>query len=744
VAENQQHAAVAVDVHEGSELIAAGITQVDRLGQLSPALTVIGGSTGSAIFMRGVGNFTVAATSDPAIAFNYDGVYVGRPSSTTGVFYDLARVEILKGPQGTLYGRNATGGAINVIPAQPRVGELSGYGTFSYGNYDALTAEGAVNMPLGDTGALRFSAAVNSHDGYLDDGTTDGKNQAFRFQLLSHLTPSLSVRLAADYDHDGGLGTSVSYAGNYVFNPGLGHYIFVPSNVPLSAGFYSPAAQAYRQTVTVNPTRRRLDALMPLPFQNNNFYGVNAEINWDAGFGTITLIPAWRRSQLDFLSTTAAFLYRNRESDDQYSVEARLTGNRIGIFDYTIGALLYHEAIDDQTRLTLSSSLGLPNQTLTTRSLAPFGRVTAHLSDRLRLVGGIRYTSDHKTFHLQSTSGALVCLLPQPAQCPAAPLFPLVENVSQLPFPFPAQGGPPIMVAPGVIVARTDSLINSSLTNSHFTFRGAVEFDLAPRSLLYASVETGYRSGGFSAAAGYEHYDPEYITAYTLGVKNRFLGNRLQLNVEAFLWNYRNQQVNHVGLDLAGRTANFTENIGSSRIYGVELEGQALITPTTLFSADVQYLHAENRSFVYTQGVASGPPAVGCPYAVSAANPALYNVDCSSFPAYNSPRWTVNLAAQQTIPMGTYQIILGADTQFKSSSYIGFQYLAEERIASNWRSSAQILFGRADDRWSIAAYVRNIENNRTPLFEGMHPTANILAAGTLAPLTYGARLSFRF
>jgi iron complex outermembrane receptor protein len=260
--------------------------------------------------------------------------------------------------------------------------------------------------------------------------------------------------------------------------------------------------------------------------------------------------------------------------------------------------------------------------------------------------------------------------------------------------------------------------------------------------LLYASVETGYRSGGFSGAVGFSTYQPEYLTAYTLGLKNRFLDNRLQLNVEGFLWNYRNQQVNHVSLDINGNSANFTENIGRSRIYGVEVEGRALVTPTTLISADVQYLHAQNISFVYTAG-ATTPPLTGCPFAL-AADPRFYNINCSNEPAYNSPRWTVNLAAQQTIPMGDYQIVVGADTQYKSSRVAGFAYLAEEILGSVWRSDAQISFGRADDRWSIQAFVRNIEDNRTPVFMSTHPTASILIAGTTPPRTYGVRGSFRF
>lgn len=744
--ENLQNVAIAVDVVQGDDLINAGVTNVNRLNELAPALTVEATSTGPIIFMRGVGNFTVVSNSDPAIAFNYDGIYVARVASAAGSFYDLERIEVLKGPQGTLYGRNATGGAINVVPAHPRLGQLSGYGTASYGNYNAVTLEGAINVPLGENGAMRFSGALNDRDGYLDDGTTDGISQALRLQFLFRPSPRLTIRVSGDYNHDGGTGNSISYLGNYVFNPGLQRYVFVPSNVPVREGVYSPASQAYRQTVSVQPTRRRLDALTPYPVQDNDFYGAHAEINWDAGFGTFTLIPAWRRSQLDQLSDAGAFMFHNVEDADQTSVELRLQGNRVGPIDYTLGIYYFDESIDSRTALSISSTFSFFTQRLTTRSWAPFARITAHLSEELRLVGGIRYTHDRKTFAFSSVGGTLICVLPQPNQCNASPLFPLVEQLSDIPFFFPAAAGPPqpLPGAPGTLIQRTASVINSRLSNARTTFRGAVEYDIAPRSLLYASVETGYRSGGFSAAAGFETYNPEYITAYTIGVKNRFFDNRLQLNIEGFRWDYRDQQVNHVGLDLLGRTANFTENIGRSRIYGVEVEARARVTPTTMLAADIQYLHAENKSFIYTTGVASGPPLTGCPYAVSPNNPAVYNVNCSGFQSYNSPRWTVNLAIQQTIPLGDHQIVLGADTQYRGRRNAGFAYLAEQNLDAVWRSNAMISFGRADDMWSIQAYVRNIENNRTPSYLSTHPTAAILIAGTQPPLTYGVRGSFKF
>ncbi len=754
--ENSQRAAVAIDVVSGADLVSSGTTNASLLTRIAPALVVEPSSTGNLIFLRGVGNFSVVPTSDPAIAFNIDNVYIGRPTSTTGSFFDLARIEVLKGPQGTLYGRNATGGAVNVLPEHPHAGENSGYLTASYGNYNAFTGEGAINLALGEDGAVRVSGTVTRRDGYLADGTFDDKTEALRVQMLGKLTPDLTARVSFDYAHNGGYGYSASYTGKYIYNPVTASYGFVPSGIGVDQGFFTPASQAFRQTVFLSPPfaapgTRAIDPLAAQPYQNNHFYGTNAEITLKTGAGTLTFIPSVRDSRLRYLSDTAGFFYKQRENDFQYSGELRFNGNRIGIFDYTLGALYFHESETYHTSIDLSVQESYQDQRISTGSWAPFGRLTAHLTERLRLVGGIRYTHDHKDFLSTVTNGTIICarFLAGGPGCPASPLFPLTDYPNQLPFAFPAaNGGVLPLGTTGAIVSRSDSFYNTQLTNQRVTYRGAVEFDLASRSLLYASVETGYRSGGFAAALGHTIYQPEYITAYTVGSKNRFLGNRLQLNLEGFLWNYRNQQVNHVGLDSAGNTANFTDNIGTSKIYGGEVEAQALVTTTTLVSLDAQYLHAQNTSFTYTTG-ASAPPLVGCPYSLvpaTATSPAVYAINCSGFPANNAPRWTVNVSAQQTVPLGDYQVVLGADTQYKSGRYINFYYLSQGGgyVDHSWQTNAQVSFGAANGRWSLAAFVRNIEDNRVPVFGSPTAPYTLFSIGTTPPRTFGGRASVKF
>ena len=739
--ESSQRAAVPLSVVEGGALRAAGITQVDRLNALAPALSIAPTNTGSAVFVRGVGNFTLAPSSDPAIAFNYDGVYVGRPTATTGVFYDLDRVEILKGPQGILYGRNATGGAINVLPAQPRMGELSGYASVAYGNYNTLTAEGAVNLPFGENGAARVSLARSSHDGYLSDGTSDEDTWAGRLQLKAALTPSLTVRVAGDYAHNGGEGVGIDYSG--VFINGT---TFVPSGIPVGTGSNSPIGQAYRQGTVFASLGNRLPPL-PTPFQNNSFYGVNAQIEWNTGAGTLTVIPAWRNAQLDYLTAAGGILYHNMEKDNQYSLEARFAGTRVGPLDYQIGAYYYDEYLNVRTQVSTGNLGYFDKPQYSNKSLAGFGRLTLHVDERLRLVGGLRYTRDKKLFSIDRIGSILVCTVFVAGQrsCPNAPTVPLFTDTSQLGYPYPTGAPAPIIrngaFTGAISIATATKIVNRPLRSGKLTYRGAVEFDLAERSLLYASVESGYRAGGFSVATGYETYRPETITAYTIGTKNRFFDNKLQLNLEGFIWKYKDQQVLRTGVDLSNSIAQFTQNIGSSTIKGFEVDGKLLVTPTTLVGADVQYLDAQQKDFTYL-APAGTPPTTGCPVTVG-TGPAPYLVNCSGFPSYNSPKWTLNLSGQQTVNVGDYKLVLTADTQYRSSRYVGFQYVAQQLVKPTWTTNAQVQFGPQDERWSISGFIRNIENDRYTIYS-QAGSVNFLVIGTAAPRTYGARLAAKF
>lgn len=747
--ESLQHAAAAVDVIDASDIVRSNLSSQTQLGQLVPALSIQGsGGANTTMFVRGVGNFTVNGYSDPAVAFNYDGAYVGRPTSTSGYFFDLERIEVLKGPQGTLYGRNATGGAINILPARPKLNDLKATAISSVGNDDAFNLQAAVNVPIGASTAVRVAGNFINHSGYLSDGTSNERTRAARIQVLHEATSELTIRLAADFSHSSGTGQGVTHVDTAFLNATGTGYDIVPTGFNLSTGVYDPATQAYRQATLYSPQAGRfLAPIAERPFQDNDYYGVNADILLNTDIGDFTLTPAYRRSEIDNIHAAPGYAAKPQEVDNQTSIEARYNSKRFGPFDLITGLYYFREKITGNSTFDLQTVSAFQDFVTETDSYAAFARFTAHLDDRLRLTGGLRYTQDDKSINGVQDAVIIVCTAPPfpiPG-CPAAPMLPLVDRSEQLPVPLPAPNGPPVPAgATGAIVLRSAGLTDDSLSKSRVTYRASVEYDVASRSLLYASYETGYRSGGFSLAVGHETFLPEYITAYTLGSKNRFFYNRVQLNLEAFLWKYSNQQVSHPGIGDNGAQSFWTDNVGKSTNKGMEAALQVLATASTLLSADVQYLDTKFDSYIYQVPGGFAPPYTGCSFAPNPANTAQFNVDCSGRSAYNSPKWTVNLAARQTIPLGNHKLIMSADTQYKSSRWVGFGYWDFAHVDSNWRTNASLTLAESEDRWSLAAFVDNIENDRIVTTANINEAVNAGYVMTTAPRTYGLRAAVQF
>ena len=731
--ENLQRVAVPVSVVTGSDLVEAGIVGLDNLSKLVPSLQVASSGQGNLIFIRGVGNFSFLPSSDPAAAFNYDGVYVGRSSSTVGAFFDLERIEVLKGPQGTLYGRNATAGAINVLPVQPKLGEFSGYGTATLGNYSAVVAEGAVNAPLGEHTAVRLSGTYTKHDGYLKDGTSAEDAGAVRAQLKVELSPDLKVRVSADYSHTGGVAGGATYIGRYALNPATGAFVVTPSGRSTSEGLFSPTSATFRGTGAAGALAGRfLDPLARKPYSDFDIYGAQAQVDWSTPVGTLTVIPAFRHALKDNFNVQSAQNVGSHQTSDQQSIEARLVSTSSGPLDYILGAYYFAEQIDDDTHNSTGAVANFLLAEYKTRSPSAYARLTYHASDRLRFTGGLRYTEDRKSFSGLTRTLALVCTAP--AGCPTTTLLPYTLAFEQQPV-VPAASGALLPFSTGTVVRRADTPVSGKDTTDKVTYRGAVEFDVAERSMAYASIETGYRAGGFNNDAPYK---PETITAYTLGLKNRFFDNRAQLNLEVFEWNYKDQQLTFLGVDGTGRVGVITRNIGRSTIKGAEAEAIARPLEHTTLTANILYVDSNYDSFTYTT---PARPFVGCPVAPAGA---LFNVDCSGKRLFNSPKWTLNFGAEQVIPVGELQVVLSADTQYRSSREVGFEFLPFERAGSTWLSNAQVSVGPADGRWAVAAYARNIENNRTLIYATPVPGSNLITSINGTPRTYGVRLSTRF
>ena len=753
--ENLQKAAIAVDVLTSSDLANAGVITAATLNSAAPSLVVVQpGGPNASFFVRGVGNYTNNGFTDPAVAFNVDGVYLGRPTSTTGTFYDLERIEVLKGPQGTLYGRNATGGAVNVIPVKPQIGEFSGYAAAGYGNYNAFDVEGAINAPLGENGAIRISGKRVDRDGSNTDGSNDEKGEGLRFQMLGELSDALSVRIALDYSHQGGIGAGGQYNGFYTNTPGSAPF-FSAANLDPRGGFLSPASRAFYAARTIPGAFVRPRPLNQ-PYQDNSYYGANAEIILKTGAGTLTVIPAYRSAKLNSLFGGPSFDGLIEERDEQFSVEARFQGKAAGPIEWLIGGYFFDESIKGDYTFSQQQVSAFVDFTTGTKSYAAFGRVTANLSDTLRLVGGVRYTHDKKPFVADAPTLILSCTRATPPFCLGGPSVPLADSLADFGSIIPASllpAGPPRVGPPvpyganGNILIVAPLAVNRLRTFAKVTYRAAIEYDIAPTSLLYASVETGFRSGGFSASLGHESVEPESITAFTLGSKNRFFDNRAQINIEAFFWKYRDQQVSHFGPDARGNNSFFSENIGRADIKGVDLEAQFLATDTTLLRTNIQYLDSKVKQFTYDLTALPVSPVVGCPFVrtTNTLGQAVDRVNCAGRPGFNAPKWSINAGIEQTFEFGDYAIVFTGDAKYRSNRVIGFEYLPEENSGADTTFDASLRFGPLSEKWSLVGYIRNITNeNIRSLTQFNSSVGNVVTSQYAPPRTYGVRASVKF
>lgn len=789
--ESLQDAAIPVDAATQRELARAGISDATGLSKISPALTVSsGGGSNNVFFVRGVGNFAVNAYTDSALAFNVDGVYIGRPTATTASFLDVDRIEVLKGPQGTLYGRNATAGAINVIPVAPSVGEFEGDLTLGVGNYGALEGSGAINIPLGDSWATRISAAILENDGYNDDDTYATDDSALRVQLYGELSDRSDIRISADYSTTKGTGNAPTYLGSYGFpfagpsnNPNnVPGYNFTPapSNVASPwSGPYTDSASAWYESLTTTPAFTNAGPQLDSSL-DNTYWGVTAHLNVDLGFGDLVVIPAYRESDLDLVFVNPGFRAAiNKDTAEQVSLEARLSFDT-GPVDWILGAYYFDETVDGAAAFNQQSlqSTTTINES-STESKALFARGTFNVSDSLRLVGAVRWTDDEKTFDAVQNQFVNVCIRdlpvfpggPELPNCEGAPVIPAGATVEEtlaqidpadLPLGAPGIGTGPvpygqIPLFPGAppflranILMINPTSVDDTQEASEVTYRAAIEYDVNLDSLVYASFESGYRSGGFSLATGRESYDPEFIDAYTIGSKNRFFEDRLQLNAELFYWEYEDQQYSHLGLDVNGNNAFLTENIGSSTIQGLEIDALFMATESTRVRANIQYLDNVLDEYGYTEPTPDAAVRVitGCDSNLLLTNPdgsALWNVDCSGNDGQNSPELTGTLGLDQSFEIGGLSAMLSLDMRYRDERWIGFNYAPFQRADSVTTYGASFEIGSSDGSWSALAYVRNITDEDVQSIGQVLGNVGRLASTVYEPpRTYGVRLNYRF
>ena len=736
--EDLQKSSVALQVLSGEDLRRNGIVGPKDLTLAVPGLAVGAGGPEPQLYIRGVGDLSAIALSNPAIATNIDGVYMARPAAVNANFYDLARVEVLKGPQGTLYGRNASGGALNIIPNRPSLGGTSGYLDVEGGNFSAMKGEGAINLPAGDTLALRAAFQVVNRDGYLSDGFDDDKHQAIRLQGLWQPRADLSLLFEGDVAHMGGKGGSFVYLPHPAGSSPWEGITSPASNAVLNqavvaAGLCAPA-------VAFPPGVAPTGACPPLPVgpgvvlpqvalfsplnassehQNNVLWGVHAELNWDFGFSTLTLIPAYRSTSENYTTYPAYPFFQNPSVSHETTVEARLSHNTDRL-KWVGGVYFYNE---DQA-YTSGVAAGLVQNVRydvkpQTHSYAAFGQLTYSLTDPWRLIAGARVTQDDRRL-----AGTTSTVYPAVSLNPAA-----------------------ICLNP-TVSACLEETFRGSRTFHNISWKAGTEYDVAVHSMLYLTASTGFKAGGLNQNAASsppgttqaQPYSPEKLLAFELGSRNRFLNDRLQVNVEAFYWLYRDHQEPHVLIDGQGNASFQFSNAGRAKLYGADPDITFLATNRDKLHLLGEYLQAQYTSFQY---VSAFPVATSCTESRATAG---FLIDCSGFQMAHASKWSGSFGYEHDFLLPhDATIALNLDAQFASWRWLQIEFVPAERAPGYVTENASLTYTSGSGAWSLSAFVRNISDR--PIYTSGNANAfgpELFAASIGAPRTLGGSVHWSF
>lgn len=696
---------IAMTAVAGDDLIQSGITNPTQLEETVPNLSIVRGN-GLQITIRGVTSTDGTEKGDPSAAFMVNGVYLARPQAQEVSFFDIERIEVLRGPQGTLYGRNSTAGVVNILTVQPKF-EFGARADVSYGNYDALNGTVAINLPASDSIAFRVAANIDRRDSYLIDGNSaDGigigrfkDNKAVRLSALFKPTPDLSLLLVGDYSWQKGS----------------------PTNGVETSTFFSNITSGGRPTFErptyLDPSARAGRTLLATQaqyaFRDSTDRGVMGQLDYTMGNVTLTYVGSYRESDRKEFSNVgtlpiSADFYG---SYWQTSQEVRLAYGGDGPLQAQVGGYYFKEksgiAFFINNLLAANTRFGFPQDPTIAENKSVFGQATYEIAQDVKLTGGVRYSHD-----LKSRVGATVL-----------DAYSSVVDSSNI----------------GEFLGRTTFQVNDAKRNfSKVTWRAGIDYD-SPLGLVYASVSTGYKAGGFNdgcevgkgdncaLAAGDLYYQPEELTAYEAGFKFR-ISPEFRLNATVFHYDYKGLQLSQVS-NACGGPCQVTSNAAKAKVDGVELD--ATIQPVDNFTVRLALNYLDARYGQFTPGYEDEDAEGGFSY-VNFAGRALNR----------SPKWSWVAGVNYVVPVGEGRIVLDAQTAARSkyelTDLANYAYFYQPGFS---KTDASITYNAPQDRFYVAAFVENLENNL--VLTGA--TTGTLGSVTFSdPRTFGVRAGVKF
>lgn len=662
---------LALSVLGGDELRQSGATNAVALTELAPNVQISTDSGKLQVAIRGVVSLDTTEKGDSSTAFNVDGAYIGRTEAQLGSFLDLERIEVLRGPQGTLYGRNATAGAINLITNKPSA-KLEGRVDMEIGDYATRRVEGMVNIPVNSTLALRAAAVTVRHDSYLNPGPNkigleDQDDSAGRLHALLTFSPQTSWLLTAERSKSGGNGASTVPLTNFFTGAPVsgGNNLANPVYVDRGAGTQLTASAPY-----ANYGSHKNDVATSLRSEFKTRLGDAADLTYQF---------ARLHAEVDQLNNGTYFgfpMYNIVSGEStQRTHEVRLNSVGESAFSWVAGVYHFNEEIfraSSYNTVTPGPLIVVPfRPNVDSRSKAVFGQLTYRLDPKLRVTLGARTTRDEKSGH-DPLSGSLT--------------------------------------GPGY-----SAHVESSKSN----FRLAADYDLAPAVMVYGSLSTGYKAGGFNDTSG-SAYKPENITSIEGGVKGRFFGNKLRLSAAAFHYDYKDMQLTSVvctGVSTAANCGALTTNASNATVKGVEVEGN--YNPTLDDRINFSVATSDGKFKKYLPNASD---------------------DWSGQQIDRAPAYNASLSYARTVMFDS-----GASLVARVGTRLnGAYFLSDSAAAIRYRQPAYrksdigVTYTAPSHSYYVQAYVRNIENEVT--LDSLLPGG----FGVGAPRTFGVRAGTQF
>lgn len=690
--ESLQRVPIAVTAVSGAALERAQIKDIQGLANSIPNVQInsFSNSPDSAVFtIRGVGVNDADPYVGTTVSVVVDGVPVGVNTGALLSLFDIERVEILRGPQGTLFGANTTGGVVNVVTKQP-TGEFGGEAQVVYGNYNRLDLNAAINVPIAEGVAGKVSVLHTGSDGFFraySDGRRLGKRDMTSLRgYLKVTSGAYDATLIGEYGrtrNDGQTGVMIAGPGELFYDP-----------VETGSGFNFRRGQSDDQP----------------NYNHRDTYALTLTQNLETGVGDLVSISSYREYKNDLYSDddaqTAVLLQTRRVSNQhQFSQELRLHADLTDSIKMIVGGFYFDQEYDLTQGTKLDGfllGLGQPQfQHQKNWSISGFAQVYAQLTDTLRLQGGIRY-SHEKTSAISTTANS----------------FTTVEGGH-------ASFNDPII--PGSLIVATGAKAWNNVG-----YKIGLDWQATDSVLVYGYHARGFKSGGFTGriavAQDIGPFDPEHLDTYEAGIKADLLDRHLRLNLAAFYNNYKDMQVTQNLTYLDGKNSAAIRNAGGAKTKGFELEATVIPVDGVTLNGAIAYLDAYYTK--YDTFVLDGE---GNTVAVSYAGNRLMN----------APKWNASAGFTVKQPLGSGDITATGQYTYTSSKFTAFTDRPTELVKPVSLVNATLSWAPSDEQWSIGVWGRNLFNEK---YYGQKLT--LVGIGTLAslgnPREYGVDFKVRW